>query len=53
MYRCNYCKQEFDEPDTHREYHSEVDCSEYWECCPYCGEANFEEVNEEEEENDN
>jgi len=47
MYKCYCCKQEFDEPAVHTEYHGEVDYSEHWHCCPYCGEADFEEVEEE------
>lgn len=49
MYFCNYCKEYFDEPATHEEYHSEVHASEYWDVCPYCGEDNFDEVEDEED----
>lgn len=50
MYKCNDCGNIFDEPATHEEYHSEVDASEYWDVCPYCGEDNFDEYYEEDEE---
>lgn len=49
MYKCNSCGAIFDEFATHREYHSEVDASEYWSCCPICGDGDFDEYDEETE----
>jgi len=42
MYKCNNCGAIFDEYATHREYHGEVDCSEYWSCCPICGDSDID-----------
>ena len=50
MYKCNSCGAVFDEFEIHREYHSEVDASEYWSCCPNCGDGDFEEEYDEETE---
>ena len=49
MYKCNYCDRYFDEPAVHTEYHSEVNHCEHWYCCPHCGEASFDEVEDEED----
>jgi hypothetical protein len=58
MYRCDYCRREFDEPKTiHTTYESlygvsglfgnSTPCS--YDVCPYCGDEDIEEVEEDEE----
>lgn len=56
MYKCEHCGKVFDEPHIHK-YHEYR--GEYWgfpsyedvyeETCPYCGEENFFEYDEDEE----
>ena len=42
MYKCNNCGAIFEEYATHREYHGEVDASEYWSCCPICEDSDID-----------
>ena len=47
MYRCNSCKSEFDEYDTHYEKHGFSDGPfERFATCPYCHSTDFEEYTE-------
>lgn len=56
MYKCNECKELFDEPDSYRE-----NVGEFWGqpayqtfyICPYCGSDDFDEYEEEMNECDN
>ena len=45
-YKCDFCGHECweDELGSKREYHSEVDCSEYLACCPECGSEDITEI---------
>lgn len=50
MFKCNKCGSEFAEPNRweEKEYHSEVDAHEHFECegCPECGSQDIDEWDE-------
>ena len=46
FFKCDRCGHKCweDELGSKREYHSEVDCSEYLACCPECGSEDITEI---------
>ena len=43
-FRCADCGEVFDLPDISYEFHAEVNASEPWAACPYCGGTDLERV---------
>lgn len=52
MYKCRWCGEIFEEPRVqyeHQGYCGSEAAWERWSVCPYCGDAGYEEYNEDEE----
>ena len=55
MFRCNVCGKEFEEPKVVPEYRGEFWGAPAYEdmyYCPFCGDDDYEEETEEEEDNE-